>query len=111
MEFLHNRILWQILLSVACLVCLVTAVGWFRATYRMYKAGEARPLLLPFPVFMMMDISTLIMRMNQNRLPPEMGWRLEKMRFESIITGNYVKAAMLLLFGLMAALLAFLPPY
>ena len=65
MEFLHSRILWQILLSVAGLVCLVTAISWFRATYTMYKAGEARPLLLPFPLFMMMDISNLIMRMNQ----------------------------------------------
>jgi hypothetical protein len=111
MEFLHNRVLWQVLLSIAGLVCLVTSVSWFRATYNMYKAGEARPLLLPFPAFMMMDISTLIMRINQNRLPPDMEWRLEKMRFESIITGNYLKAVMLLLFALVAASLAFLPAH
>jgi hypothetical protein len=111
MEFLHNRILWQILLSVAGLVCVVTSVSWFRATYRMYKAGEARPLLLPFPAFMMMDISTLIMRMNQSPLPPDMAWRIGKMRFESIITGNYLKATMLLLFGLVAPSLAFLPSH
>jgi hypothetical protein len=111
MEFLRSRILWQILLSVAGAVCLVTAVSWFRATYKMYKAGEARPLLLPFPAFMMMDISTLITRINQNRLPPDMEWRLEKMRFESIITGNYLKAVMVLLFGTIAAALAFLAPH
>lgn len=110
MEFLHSRILWQILLSVAGLVCLVTAISWFRATYTMYKSGEARPLLLPFPLFMMMDISNLIMRMNQSRFPSDLESRLEKMRFESIITGNYLKAFILLMFSAIAVLVAFLPP-
>jgi hypothetical protein len=53
----------------------------------------------------------LITRINQNRLPPDMEWRLEKMRFESIITGNYLKAVMVLLFGTIAAALAFLAPH
>jgi hypothetical protein len=110
MEFLHSQILWQILLSGAGLVCFVTAVGWIRATYAMYKSGEARPLLLPFPVFMMIDISTLIVRMNKNRLPPNMEAGLEKIRFESIISGNYVKAVILLVFGLMAVSMVFLMP-
>ena len=74
----------------------------------MYKSGEARPLLLPFPAFMMLDISTALMRMiNRNRLPSNMEAGLEKMRFESIITGNYVKAFMLLLFSLIAVMLVF----
>jgi len=76
----------------------------------MYKAGEARPLLLPFPLFMMMDISNLIMRMNQRRFPSDLESRLEKMRFESIITGNYLKAFILLMFSAIAVLVAFLPP-
>jgi hypothetical protein len=108
MEFMHSRILWQILLSVASLVCLVTAISWIRATYAMYRTGEARPLLLPFPAFMMLDISTVLMRViNRNRLPPNMEAGLEKMRLESIITGNYVKAFMLLMFSLIAGVLVF----
>jgi hypothetical protein len=108
MEFMRSPILWQILLSLASLVCFLSAISWIRATYAMYKSGEARPLLLPFPVFMMLDISTFLMRMNQNRLPPNMQSGLEKIRFESIITGNYVKAFMLLVFSFVAAMLVFL---
>jgi len=108
MEFLHGRILWQILLSAAGVMCLATAVSWFRMTYKMYKTGEARPLLLPFPIFMMMDIYTvLIRRLNQNRLPPNLELGLEKMRFESTITNNYLKAFMLLIFGFIAGMLAY----
>jgi len=60
---------------------------------------------------MMMDFSTVLMRMiNQNRLPFEMEPRLEKIRFESIMTGNYVKAFMLLLLSSIAAMLALLVP-
>jgi hypothetical protein len=74
----------------------------------MYKAGEARPLLLPFPAFMMLDISTAVMRMiNRNRLPSSMDAGLEKTRFESIISGNYVKAFILLIFSLIAVMLVF----
>jgi hypothetical protein len=72
MEITHGQILWQVLLNVASAVCFVTAITWIRATYAMYKSGEARPLQLPFPVFMMLDISTIIMRMNRDRLPPNM---------------------------------------
>ena len=108
MEFTHSRILWQILLSVASLVCFVTAIRWIRATYTMYKAGEARPLLLPFPAFMMLDISMAVMRMiNRNRLPSSLNAGLEKMRFESIISGNYVKGFILLIFSLIAVMLVF----
>jgi hypothetical protein len=108
MEFMHSRIFWQFLLCFASVVCFVTAASWIRRTYAMYKSGEARPLLLPFPDFMMLDISTVLMRrINRNRLPPNMEARLEKVRFESIITGNYVKAFMLLIFGLIAGLLVF----
>ena len=74
----------------------------------MYKTGEARPLLLPLPAFMMLDISTALMRMiNRNRSPPNMEPGLEKMRFESIVSGNYVKAFVLLLFSLIAGILVF----
>src|ERR1700744_325464 len=110
MEFLHSRILWQVVLSFAGLVCLATAVSWFRATYAMYKSGKAHPLPLPFPVFMMMDISTHLMRGIQNRLPPNMESGLEKIRFESIISGNYIKAFILLMFSFIAAMFAFLIP-
>jgi hypothetical protein len=72
MEITHSQILWQVLLNVAGAVCFVTAITWIRATYAMYKSGEARPLRLPFPVFMMLDISTIILRMNRDRLPPNM---------------------------------------
>jgi len=75
----------------------------------MYKSGEARPLLLPFPIFMMMDIYTVLMRrINQNRLPPNMELGLEKMRFESTITNNYLKAFMLLIFSFIAGMLCLL---
>ena len=108
MEFTHSRILWQILLSAAGLVCFATAINWIRATYRMYKAGEARPLLLPFPAFMVLDISMAVTRMiNRNRLPSSMNSGLEKIRFESIISMNYVKAFMLLTFSLIAVMMAY----
>lgn len=108
---MHSRILWQLLLGIASLVCFVTAVSWIRATYLMYKSGEARPLPLPFPLFVMLDISTAFMRMiNRNHFPPHIESRLEKMRFESIISGNYVKAFMLLMFGFVAVTLLCLAP-
>jgi hypothetical protein len=91
-------------------LCLATAVSWFRATYAMYRSGNARPLPLPFPVFMIMDISTVLMRRSQNRLPPNMESGLEKIRFESIISGNYMQAFILLMFSLIAAMFAFLIP-
>ena len=108
MEFTHSRFLWQILLSVAGLVCFVTAISWIRATYKIYKAGEARPLLLPFPAFMVLDISMAVTRMiNRNGLPSSMNAGLEKVRFESIMSGNYVKAFMLLIFSLIAVMMAY----
>jgi hypothetical protein len=108
MEFPHYLIVWQILLGLASLVCFVTAISWIRANFAMYKSGEARPLLLPFPIFMMMDIFTVWMRrINQNRLPLNMELGLEKIRFESTITNNYLKAFMLLIFSFIAGMLAF----
>jgi hypothetical protein len=108
MEFPHYRIVWQIFLGLASLVCFVTAISWIRVTYAMYKSGEARPLLLPFPIVMMMDIYTVLLRRtNQNRLPPNMELGLEKMRFESTITNNYLKAIILLIFSFIAGMLAF----
>jgi hypothetical protein len=77
----------------------------------MYKSGQARPLPLPLPVFMMTDISTVLMRRIQKRLPPNMESGLEKIRFESIISGNYVKAFVLVMFSLIAALFAFQIPH
>jgi hypothetical protein len=70
------------------------------------RAGRG-PLPLPFPIFMMMDIYTvLIRRINQNRLPPNLELGLEKIRFESTITNNYLKAFMLLIFSFIAGMLA-----
>src|SRR5271170_3724710 len=108
MEFPHYRIVWPILLGLASLVCFVTAISWIRATYTMYKSGEARPLLLPFPIFMLMDIYTVLLRqINQNRLPPNMELGLEKMRFKSTIINNYLKAFFCLIFSFIAGMLAF----
>jgi hypothetical protein len=108
MEFPYVRIVWQTLLGLSSLVCFVTAISWIRATYAMYKSGEARPLLLPFPIFMMMDIfSVLRRRVSQNRLPPHLELGLEKMRFESTVTNNYLKAFILLIFSFIAGVLAF----
>ena len=74
----------------------------------MYKSGEARRLLLPFPMVMMMDIYTVLMRrISQNRLPPNMELGLEKIRFESTITNNYLKAFMLLIFSFITGMLAY----
>lgn len=108
MEFPYIRTVWQILLGLSSLVCFVTAISWIRATYAMYKAGEARPLLLPFPIFIMMDIfAVLRRRISEDRLPPNMELGLEKMRFESTITNNYLKAFILLIFSFIAGMLAF----
>jgi hypothetical protein len=101
LEFPYYRIVWQILFGLASLVCFATAISWIRATYAMYKSGEARPLLLPFPIFMMMDIYTaLLRRINLNRLPLNLELGLAKMRLESTIF-------MLLIFSFIAGLLAF----
>jgi hypothetical protein len=110
MEFMRSRIVWQILRSSASLVCFVTAISWIRAAYAMYKSGEARPLLLPFSNFMMLDISVPLMRRNRNRLPPNVEAGIEKVRFESIMMGNFVKAFMLLVFSLIAGMLVFRVP-
>lgn len=49
-----------------------------------------------------------VMRMIiRNRLPSSLNAGLEKMRFESIISGNYLKAFMLLIFGLIAVMSVF----
>jgi hypothetical protein len=57
---------------------------------------------------MMMDIYTaLLRRTNQNRLPPNIELGLEKMRFESTITNNYLKSFILLIFSFIAGMLAF----
>jgi NO-binding membrane sensor protein with MHYT domain len=111
MEFMRGQVIWQGLLGVASLVCFATAISWIRLTYAMYKSGEARPLLLPFPIFMMMDISMMWRRlMSRNRFPTDMEERIEKMRFESIITSNYVKAFILLVFSVVALMLVFRVP-
>lgn len=108
MEFSHHRIVWQVMLGLAGLLCFLTAISWIRTNYAMYKSGEARPLLLPFPIFMVMDMYTvLIRRMNRNRLPPNMELGLEQIRFESTITNNYLKAFLLLIFSFVAGMLAF----
>ena len=90
MDLTHGRIVWQIALGVASLVCFVTAINWIRATYAMYKAGEARPLLLPFPMFMWMDILSAERRsLTRNRLPANVEAGVERMGFQTIISGNY----------------------
>ena len=103
MEFLHSRWILRIALGVASAVCCAIAASWFRATYQMYRSGKARPLPLPFPVFMFMDIFNASRKTLGSRLPPEIESRLGYMRFESIISWNYLKAFTLLIFGILAA--------
>jgi len=111
MELVHARILWQMLLSVASLVCIVIGIRWIRSNYLMYKCGESRPLLLPFPPFMMMDILRDMGRMiSRNRFPNDMEEQIESMRFESIITSNYVNAFVLLVLSFVAGMLVFRVP-
>ncbi|HEY6620927.1 MAG TPA: hypothetical protein VIY68_15380 [Steroidobacteraceae bacterium] len=104
----NTQIIWQTLLGLASLICFATAISWIRATYAMHKSGETRPLLLPFPIVMMMDIYTaLLRRTTQNRLPPNLELGIKKMRFESTIINNYLKAFILLIFSFIAGMLVF----
>ena len=74
----------------------------------MYKAGDARPLLLPFPMFMWMDIASAARRsLTRNKLPPNVEATMERMRFQTVISGNYVKAFILLIFSFIAGMLVF----
>ena len=108
MESSDHRIVWQLLLGLSSLVCLLTALTWIRLTYAMHKSGKALPLALPFPIVMMMDIYTVLLRqINQTRLSPRAELGLENMRFKSTIINNYLKAFILLIFGFLAGLLAF----
>jgi hypothetical protein len=55
------------------------------------------------PDFMLMDILTAARsNLHRGHLPPNIEANLERMRFETIISGNYVKAFMLLVFSLVA---------
>jgi hypothetical protein len=101
--FAHG--LLRVGVEIAAIVCFWLGFVWIRDTYRMNRSGEARRLVLPFPALLWQDIVqqmlTAITRRNGMRSPWAEG--LERVRFKSIIVNNYLKAVMILIFGLIAA--------
>ncbi len=106
MEFPGSHIIFRVLLGLASLICCWIAVDWFRQTREMRRAGKARPLTLPLPAFLELDIvNEFAHRMTErsrDRRPPWLQAGMDRVRVASTILNNYLKALFLALLGLLA---------
>jgi hypothetical protein len=57
MEFPGSHIVFRVLLGSASFICCWIAIGWFRQTREMKRTGKVRPLRLPLPAFLEIDIA------------------------------------------------------
>jgi hypothetical protein len=57
MEFPGSHIVFRVLLGSASFICCWIAIGWFRQTREMKRTGKVRPLTLPLPAFLEIDIA------------------------------------------------------
>jgi hypothetical protein len=57
MEFPGSHIVFRVLLGSASFICCWMAIGWFRQTREMKRTGKVRPLTLPLPAFLEIDIA------------------------------------------------------
>jgi hypothetical protein len=106
MEFPGSRIVLGVLLALASVASFWIAVGWFRQTREMQRTGEARPLMVALPQFMETDIYLEIFRrvtdVSRDGRPPWLQEQLNRVRFTSTITMNYLKVLSVAMLGLMA---------
>jgi hypothetical protein len=106
MEFPGSHIVFRVLLGFASYICCWIAVGWFRQTREMRRTGKARPLTLPLPAFLEVDIMNEFTRRmterSRDRQPPWLQSGMDRVRVASTILNNYLKTIFLALLGLLA---------
>jgi hypothetical protein len=106
MEFPGSHIVFRVLLGVASIICGWIAINWFRQTREMRRTGNARPLTLPLPAFLELDIvNQFAHRMterSQDRRPQWLQAGMDRVRVASTILNNYLKTLFLALLGLLA---------
>jgi len=106
MEFPGSHIVFRVLLGLASFICGWIAIGWFRQTREMKRAGKARPLTLPLPAFLELDIvNEFAHRMTErsrDRRPSWLQAGMDRVRVASTILNNYIKTLFLALLGLLA---------
>jgi hypothetical protein len=106
MEFPGSHIVFRVLLSLASFICCSIAIGWFRQTREMRRTGKARPLTLPLPAFLELDIvNEFAHRMTErsrDRRPPWLQAGMDRVRVASTILNNYLKTLFVALLGLLA---------
>ena len=87
MEFPGSHVIFRVLLGLASLICCWIAVDWFRQTREMRRAGKARPLTLPLPAFLELDIVNEFAR-SRDRRPPWLQAGMDRVRVASTILNN-----------------------
>jgi hypothetical protein len=106
MEFSGSHIVFRATLGLASIICGWIAIGWLRQTREMRRTGKARPLSLPLPAFLELDIANEIAhRMTErsrDRRPPWLQAGMDRVRVASTILNNYLKTLFLALLGLLA---------
>ncbi len=106
MEFPGSHIVFRVLLGLASFICCWIAVGWFRQTREMRRTGKARPLTLPLPAFLELDIvNEFAHRMTERSPEGRLPWLqagMDRVRVASTIMNNYLKTFFLALLGLLA---------
>jgi hypothetical protein len=106
MEFPGSHIVFRVLLGVASIICGWIAIGWFRQTREMRRTGKTRPLTLPLPAFLELDIvnefAHQMTERSQDRRPPWLQAGMDRVRVASTVLNNYLKTLFLALLGLLA---------
>ena len=112
MEFPGSHIVFRVLLGSASFIWCWIAIGWFRQTREMKRTGKVRPLTLPLPAFLEIDIANeFAHRMTEryrDRRPPWLQAGLDRVRVASTVLNNYLKTLFLALLGLLAIWLVIL---
>jgi hypothetical protein len=68
----------------------------------MRRTGKARPLTLPLPAFLELDIVNKFAHRSRDRRPPWLQAGTDRVRVASTILNNYLKTLFLALLGLLA---------
>lgn len=88
----HHLIIFRVLLTLASFICCSIAIGWFRQTCETRRTGKARPLTLPLPAFLELDIvNEFAYRMTErsrDRRPPWLQAAMDRVRVASTILNN-----------------------
>jgi hypothetical protein len=106
MEFPVSHIVFRVLLGSTSFICCWIAIGWFRQTREMKRTGKVRPLTLPLPAFLEIDIANefahRMTERSRDRRPPWLQAGMDRVRVASTILNNYLKTLFLALLGLLA---------